>query len=314
MDTPIMTDAPRIAVVGKIYPLVDAWQPNDDWTGVTSSAERKRRQNRINQRALRRRRNAEKFNQLEQSSPSSSEDTIAKCTNDVTDSLYLSYEMVPVASGRVMPVPDGPVVLTCPRQIAHARHLMRQAYEDYTLGAPRPSNLPILIKLNVLNALVQNTILLGVPPEGLCQDEFISAFNEVGPYPPHHPKALTSCPKALMPTDIQRKIIHHPWIDMFPFPQFRDNVLLAVEAGLFDEDELCLDILDVGTQSSQSIIENPALIVWGDAPDFRGWEANAPFLRKWGWLLRGCPELIEGTNYWREKRGEKRIVFEVSEA
>lgn len=33
--------------------LVELRDPSDDWTGVTSTAERKRRQNRLNQRAYR---------------------------------------------------------------------------------------------------------------------------------------------------------------------------------------------------------------------------------------------------------------------
>lgn len=46
-------EGPKIAVFGKLYLLEDIWAPADDWAGVTSTAERKRRQNRINQRAYR---------------------------------------------------------------------------------------------------------------------------------------------------------------------------------------------------------------------------------------------------------------------
>lgn len=44
---------PPIAVRGRIYALPDLWEGKDDWTGVTSTAERKKRQNRLNQRAYR---------------------------------------------------------------------------------------------------------------------------------------------------------------------------------------------------------------------------------------------------------------------
>ena len=34
------------------------------------------------------------------------------------------------------------------------------------------------------------------------------------------------------------------------------------------------------------------------------------FLRKWGWLLNGLPELLEATNRWRVERGEEPFVYD----
>lgn len=188
-------------------------------------------------------------------------------------------------------LPDGPVLLTCPRRIALLRELIRCAYEEYSLGAPRPTYLPILIRLNVLNALAKNAVMMGFPPEGLCRDEFVSPYTEEGPRLPNFPISLSSCP------------------DLFPFPRFRDNMLQGLDAGIFEEDELCMDLLYV---DAEDLDDKPALIAWGESWDFRGWEVSVSFLRKWGWLIRGCPEMVEWTNYWREKRGEKRLVFQVS--
>ncbi|KID87963.1 hypothetical protein MAJ_11092, partial [Metarhizium majus ARSEF 297] len=42
-----------------------------------------------------------------------------------------------------------------------------------------------------------------------------------------------------------------------------------------------------------------------------GWEVTESFVEKWGWLLAGCVELKEATNYWRGKRGLEGIVFNV---
>jgi hypothetical protein len=199
-------------------------------------------------------------------------------------------------------IPDGSIVLTCSRQIAQFRTLLRSVYEDFCLGAPRPTNLPMLIRLNLLNALARNARKIGFPPDGLCRDEYLSPYTEEGPL-------VLSCPEVLKPTVVQRNIRHHPWIDLFPFPAFRDNFLLALDAGFLDEDELCMELLDVG---AANLDDKPALIVWGDSSDFKGWEVNVPFLKKWGWLLRGCPELIEGTNHWRMVRGEKTLTFPTS--
>ena len=161
-----------------------------------------------------------------------------------------------------------------------------------------------------MNAMFRNAEALGFPTQGLCADEYISPFNQHGPHSlKAAPLPLASCPESLRPTDLQRRFEHHPWIDLFPFPRFRDNVLRAVEADLLDEDELCLDVTETEAARMDDGTK-PALIVWGDSSDGAGWEVNTAFVRRWGWLLRGCSDMLAATNYWREKRGEKRIVFD----
>lgn len=73
------------------------------------------------------------------------------------------------------------------------------------------------------------------------------------------------------------------------------------------ENDLSTDLLDV----EEAVTSRPNLVVWGDAADPKAWEATVPFLKKWGWLVKGCTGLIESTNFWRERRGDRRIVFEV---
>lgn len=53
MESSTKFEAQNMAVLERTYPLVDAWDQGDDWTGVTGTKERKKRQNRINQRAYR---------------------------------------------------------------------------------------------------------------------------------------------------------------------------------------------------------------------------------------------------------------------
>ncbi|KPM40516.1 hypothetical protein AK830_g6071 [Neonectria ditissima] len=205
---------------------------------------------------------------------------------------------------------EGCALLTCPTRIAQVRDLMRQAYEDYTLRIPRPAALHVLVRLNVLTALARNAALLGFPPEGLCRDDFISPHNTRGSRIAGQPGADTACPGPLQPTDLQKTVLHHPWIDLFPFPPFRDNVLMGMAAGLVDDDELCADILEV---QDEDLASKPSLIVWGKSSDAMSWEANPSFFRKWGFLVRGCPEIVEATNYWRAKRGETNVIFETHE-
>lgn len=83
----------------------------------------------------------------------------------------------------------------------------------------------------------------------------------------------------------------------------RDNFLKAIgDPDLCDEDVLCQDLCQYDASTGKA-----TLIVWGSPWDPRSWEASPAFLRKWGFLLYGCDEILQATNYWREKRGEGRI-------
>lgn len=183
---------------------------------------------------------------------------------------------------------------------------MRQAYQDYAMHAPRPTYLPLLVRLNVLQAIARNATALGFSAEGLCNDDLVSPFNIQGPGRPGAP-GPASWPRDLQPTALQVALTHHPWIDLLPVPALRDNALRAAAAGVIDEDELCGDLLDVVDGTT----EKASLIVWGESWDIRAWEASIPFLRKWGSLLRGCPEIVESTNYWRSRRGEHTLTIKL---
>ncbi|KAJ0414918.1 hypothetical protein BJY00DRAFT_294277 [Aspergillus carlsbadensis] len=49
-------------------------------------------------------------------------------------------------------------------------------------------------------------------------------------------------PPALSPTVVQIRVPHHPWLDCFPFPQVRDNIIRVAQ--LFNDCDLCTDIMD----------------------------------------------------------------------
>ena len=102
---------------------------------------------------------------------------------------------------------------------------------------------------------------------------------------------------------------HHPYIDVLPFPTFRDRVIKLAYADepMIDEDDLCNDL------------ENDGLICWGSslgggtaatgsgAPwDIRSWEAQPWFLKKWWILIGGAEgELYKQSRWWSEMRGER---------
>lgn len=273
---------------------------SEDWTGVTSTAERRKLQNRLNKRSqcewphlayvcilidvytvdLRKRQKLAKSRQGDLPKPST-EIAAQTSPNSMIQAIMEMCEVFnsPDISQRVFA-------------------LASMAYLDYTMNAPRISQLPFLITLNVNIAIAKNATLLGFDRALMCIDEAISPFNQNGPWPPSY-----NPPKVLEPTPVQKAILHHPWLDIFPFAKFRDNIILAADAELLDDGELCEDVAEANLQNT----ERPSLIVWGDASLPHSWEASPLFLRKWGWLLHGCPEMLEATNRWRQSRGERLL-------
>ncbi|KAF2249581.1 hypothetical protein BU26DRAFT_540745 [Trematosphaeria pertusa] len=209
----------------------------EDWAGTTDPKERRRRQNRLNQRARK-------------------------------------------------------------SSIRLISRLEAAACAEYALGTPRTDLLLGLVQLNVLRALIVNIDVLGFSAAEM-HDDALSPFSTAGPWHTAHTK--NQLPAALMPTSLQRSVCHHPWLDLLPIPQLRDNLLRASLP--LDEDELCHDLC--GFRSAAEGLSG--VIVWKDPWDPTGWEITGTFLRRWGGMLKECWGLFQSTNYWRARRGESRL-------
>ncbi|EFQ33829.1 hypothetical protein CGRA01v4_10717 [Colletotrichum graminicola] len=283
--------------------LAELKDPSEDWTGVTSTAERRKLQNRLNQRARRRRTQANPMKNTP-SNPSSEPDSGSDLSTVLVKSVPPVKNQNQLASE--MRAKRHPELCRLETQIQLIR-FAGEAYENYLNGNPRPAYLTTLVRVNVFYAFVQNARVLDFDG-GWLTYEAISPFNKSGPGL-GHAAVGNSCPENMRPTELQVAVEHHPWIDFFPHPRMRDNFLrIVAEQGedYIDEDDLCRDIVDVGAGAG---VEESALNVWGEAWDPRGWEATEPFLKKWGWLLAGCTDMLEGTNYWRQKRGLPKLRF-----
>jgi hypothetical protein len=116
---------------------------------------------------------------------------------------------------------------------------------------------------------------------------------------------LEKFPQALRPTKLQFEIVHHPWIDLLPFPEMRDNILRAGNEFEDVEDQLCCDLIGYHNRAT----ERTGMIIWGNPWDISQWEVSDGFLKQWGWTIRGSSSIIEATNQWREKRGEEPLDF-----
>lgn len=171
----------------------------------------------------------------------------------------------------------------------------RSARRDYELGSPRADQLLTLIQFNVFRPLLSNASTLGNTMEWL-DDEAVSPWNT------DFQPVNSSYPPSLLPTPIQKTVPHHPWIDFWPIPRMRDNILLAGNS--YDKYKLCKDLVDFWNVPDAQT----GLVVWREAWDPYGWEASEAFVTNWGWILKRCSELMESTNYWRAKRGEKALL------
>ncbi|KAG5784503.1 hypothetical protein H9Q73_001865 [Fusarium xylarioides] len=130
---------------------------SEDWTGITSSAKRRKLQNRLNQRAYERRKVSRRSASLHPEQGSRPR-YVTMATADTSDAPepphnlhYLS--MIKPPSGYTPR--SGCLLLRSDAQGA-IREFVKKAYEDYVLGCPQPWYLSNLIQVNVFNALVQN--------------------------------------------------------------------------------------------------------------------------------------------------------------
>jgi hypothetical protein len=167
-------------------------------------------------------------------------------------------------------------------------------------GSPRTDLILHLIQFHFTKALMENSKILGLTTEKL-HDDAISPFNTAGPWQQHEEIEISSIPASLQPTIVQRTVPHHPWFDLLPIPQMRDNLILAGES--YDETQLCYDMKGRGKVCHGK----PGIVVWRDPWDPTGWEVTDTFARDWGWVIWKCNDLFRSTNYWRAQRGEREL-------
>ena len=115
-------------------------------------------------------------------------------------------------------------------------------------------------------------------------------------------------PPSLAPTALQQSVPHDTWIDLLPDPVMRDNAIRTMH--MFRAEDICGDMLGNDGQG-RTTIEMTGVLAWGNPWDTSGWEMTEGFLRKWGFLVKGCRETMSATNYWRMQRGDEPLVFDV---
>lgn len=175
---------------------------------------------------------------------------------------------------------------------------------SYSASSLNLEHLLTLPKINVHRAIVENICSVGMTMDWMKEENSISIFNLTMPVSVFVPGLVeSSIPLDMQPTAVQRKVPHHPWLDFFPSPTLRDNLIILQDQ--IDDDELCHDLMAFWDTRNQ----RAGLLVWGPPWLTSSWEVTETFLAKWGFLLYGCTTLLMSTNFWRLQRGEKPLVW-----
>ena len=165
---------------------------------------------------------------------------------------------------------------------------------------PADDHLLSLMYYNVFRALTRNIRLLGLNPLLMHTSTYRSPFNNPS-------TDISAIPPNLRPTEMQRKVIHHPCFDIFPDPVVRENAIRG--SHILTLGTLCMTLAGRNSWYNSDRRRRNGFLIWGPPEEAGSWEVTEGFLECWSWLVRGSTVLEESTNKWRAKRGEEAISF-----
>lgn len=152
-------------------------------------------------------------------------------------------------------------------------------------------------QLNGIRAMCMNATFICLTIDLLKDCDIASPFATDQPW-------MLDLPPSLQPTALQKQVPHHPWIDLFPIPSIRDAMLKHLDQ--IDEEQLCEDLFFGSPSHPHS---RTGLLVWGEPWDPSGYEFSENILRDQSWILLDASDVIQSTNYWRVKRGERPLLL-----
>ncbi|KIN00629.1 hypothetical protein OIDMADRAFT_180825 [Oidiodendron maius Zn] len=250
-------------------PAMDSRSSADIWFGVQDARSRKVIQDRLAQRA-RRKRLADSKLRLEDRQDNNMQLRIVKLAPKAPH---------PISKGSEE---ESSGIITA----SHSGRIQNlSSYNDIFSISERPTfrNQDQLIQLAEQNSLpvtssshphpVTETHFLHMPIEGLFSalhnNSRLLGISCLFPLPRQSPMGSHELPLPLHPVPLQMEILHLPYIDCLPLPALRHNLILFSE--LVDDEAFCLDLM-----SSTSFI-----IVGSQSWDPSGWQASPDFKSRW---------------------------------
>ena len=254
---------------------------NENWRGKNDPAERRRIQNRLNQRAFRQRQRAgESPKQYKPRSgsggpPSRQEDAPSPPPQDEEESETVVRDGPP------------PLATSTPRT-------------DITANTITPGRvwdeLAQLINRNLVSAAVSNAQHLGIDSTSIRTGAPILTPGPSG----------SEVPTSLHVVQLQTQIPHDPIIDIIPHARLRYNVLRAIALGQLDVEAFVSSLRASGAlECVAGTWMRVGVVVWHSPEVLGSWEVGEAFVRRFGFLLQGCEDLLAASNGWRGRRGEK---------
>ena len=97
-------------------------------------------------------------------------------------------------------------------------HIQHPRSPELSLGLSS-DHLIVLVQYNIWRACLFNILMAGLEPPSHADCELVLSKAPTKPIPP-----------SLLSTSLQQHVLHPSWIDIFPEPKRRDNMILSGDA------------------------------------------------------------------------------------